>query len=214
NKDKFFVAGAGLLFFERAWAMRGFRQILIDFYRHPDFVEELLDNLMELNLQIIEGIVQYDVDAVLFSDDYGAQKGLIMNPNIWRRFLKPRLKQMYKEVKKAGKLVMIHSCGDNSEIMRDLTEIGVDIFNPTQPEAMDIYELKKKWGSQITFDGGITTQKLPFYTPEQIREEVRRTRSIMSKGGGFILEPAKEIRWDIPPETAIALIKEITNPSE
>jgi len=211
NKDKFFVAGAGFLFFERAWAMRGLEQILIDFYRNPDFVEELLDNLMELNFQMIEGVTQYDIDAVLFSDDYGMQKGLIMDPKIWRKFLKPRLKRMYRKVKKAGKLVMIHSCGDNSEIMGDLIEMGVDIFNPTQPEAMDIYELKRKWGTQITFNGGITTQKLPFYTPKQIREEVRKVRSFMSKGGGFILEPTKEIRWDVPPETAMALIREIIN---
>jgi len=213
SKDKFFVAGAGLLFFERAWALRGFEQILIDFYRYPDFAEELFDNLMELNFQMVEGVTQHDIDAVLFSDDYGMQKGLITGPRVWRKFLKPRLKQMYGKVKKAAKLVIIHSCGDNSEIMGDLIEIGVDIFNPTQPEAMNIYELKSKWGSQITFNGGIPSQKLPFYSPKQIREEVRRVRSFMSKGGGFVLQPTKDIRWDTPPETAMALIKEIIKPS-
>lgn len=214
HKDRFFSAGAGLLFFERAWALRGFEQILVDFYRHPDFTEELLDNLMELNIQMVEGVTKYDVDAVLFSDDYGMQKGLITGPTIWRKFLKPRLRQMYGRVKRAGKLVLIHSCGDNSEIMGDFIEIGVDIFNPTQPEAMDIYELKRKWGSQITFDGGLPSQKLPFYTPQQIREEVRRVRSFMSKGGGFILQPTKDVRWEVPVETAMALIKEITEPSD
>lgn len=214
DRDKFFVAGAGLLFFERSWALRGFEQILVDFYRHTDFAEELLDKLMELNIQMVEGITKYDVDAVLFSDDYGMQKGLIMGPTVWRKFLKPRLKQIYGRVKKAGKLVMIHSCGDNSGIMGDLIEIGVDIFHPTQPEAMNIHELKTKWGSQITFDGGITTQKLPFYSPKQIREEIRRVRCFMSEGGGFVLEPTKEIRWDVPPETAMALIKEIVKPSD
>ena len=213
NKDKFFVAGDGLLFFERSWALRGFEQILVDFYRHPEFAEELFDNLMELNIQMIEGVTRYGVDAVLFSDDYGMQRGLIMGPRIWRKFLKPRLKHMYGRVKQAGKLVMIHSCGDNSEIMGDLIEIGVDIFNPTQPEAMDIYELKTKWGSQITFNGGITTQKLPFYTPVQVRAEVKQIRGFMSRGGGFVLEPTKAIRWDVPPETTMALITEMTKPS-
>jgi uroporphyrinogen decarboxylase len=212
NRGKFFVAGAGVLFYERAWAMRGFQQILIDFYRHPVFVEELLDNLVELNIQMAKEICRYSVDAVLFSDDFGMQKGLIMGAKIWRKFLKPRLKQIYGSVKKSGKLVMIHSCGDNSAIMSDLIEIGVDIFNPTQPEAMDIYELKRKYGSQITFYGGIPSQRLPFYTPEQIRKEVIKTRSVMSENGGFVLSPTKEIRWDTPIETAMALIKEIVNP--
>jgi len=213
HKDKFFAAGAGLLFFERAWAMRRLEQILIDFYRYPDFVKELLDNLMELNLQMVEGVVQYDVDAVRFGDDYGTQKGLIMKPETWRKFLKPRLKQIYGRAERAGKFVMIHSCGDNSSIMGDLIEIGVDIFHPIQPEAMNIYELKEKYGSQITFNGGITTQRLPFMTPKDIREEVKRVRASMSKGGGFVLEPSKPIRWDVLPETAMALIDEITNPS-
>jgi len=214
NRDKFFVAGGGLLFFERSWAMRGLQQILIDFYRHPDFAEAFFNKLMELNIQMVEGVTRYDVDAVLFGDDFGMQKGLIMGPRIWRRFLKPRLKQMYGRAKKAGKFVMIHSCGDNSEIMGDLIEIGVDIFNPTQPEAMNIYELKRKWGSHITFDGGITTQKLPFFTPKQAREEVRRVRAFMSRGGGFVLQPTKDIRWDVPLETAMALIKEIVKPEQ
>lgn len=214
NKDKFCVAGGGLLFYERAWALRGFEQILIDFYRQPEFAEELFDNLMEVNIQMVEGMTEYDVDAVKFSDDYGMQKGLITGPRLWREFLKPRLRMMYRSVERAGKLVMIHSCGDNSEIMGDLIEIGVDIFNPTQPEAMDIYELKRRWGSQITFNGGLPSQKLPFLIPEQIREEVRRVCSFMSKDGGFILEPTKEIRWDIEAETAMALIQEIVKASK
>ena len=213
SKDKFIVIGLGVAFFERSWALRGLEQILIDFYRHPDFAEELLDNLMQLHFQAIDLFVKYRIDAVQFGDDFGMQKGLIMGPRIWRKFLKPRLRQIYGRAKKAGKLVMIHSCGDNSEIMGDLIEIGVDIFNPTQPEAMDIFELKRRYGSQITFNGGITTQRLPFFTPKRIREEVRLVRGLMARGGGFVLEPTKAVRWDVPPETAMALIEEITKPS-
>ena len=214
NRDRFTALGLGLFFFERSWALRGLEQILVDFLRHPGFVEELLDNLVELHFQVIDQVARYDIDAVLFGDDFGMQKGLIMGPTIWRRFLKPRLRRIYRRAKESGKLVMIHSCGDNSGIMGDLIEIGVDIFNPTQPEAMDIFELKRRWGDRITFNGGITTQRLPFLTPKQIREEVRRVRGLMAKGGGFVLEPTKAIRWDVPPEAAMALIDEITRPAQ
>jgi len=214
HRDRFTVLGLGVAFFERSWALRGFEQIMVDFHRHPDFVEELLDRLMELHSRTIDRFVKYNIDAVQFGDDFGMQKGLLMGPRIWRKFLKPRLRQIYGRAKEAGKLVMIHSCGDNSEIMGDLIEIGVNIFNPTQPEAMDIFELKRMWGSQITFNGGVTTQRLAFYTPEQIREEVRRVRGFMAKGGGFVLETTKPIRWDVPPETAMALIEEVTKPSQ
>jgi uroporphyrinogen decarboxylase len=141
------------------------------------------------------------------------QKGLIMGTRVWRTIIKPRLKRLYTRVKRAGKLVMIHSCGDNSEIMGDLIEIGLDIFNPTQPEAMNIYKLKKKWGDVITFNGGIPSQKLTFFTSDEIRFEVKQIRKIMGKGGGFILQPTKELRWDMPLKTAISLIEEIVSPS-
>jgi uroporphyrinogen decarboxylase len=212
NRDKFIIGSISFVLFERSWAMRGFQQILIDFHKNPRFVEELYDKLTEINLDAVDRLVKFDIDAVCFGDDYGMQKGLLMGPRNWRTFIKPRLKRLYERVKKAGKLVMIHSCGDNSDIMGDFIDLGVDIFNPTQPEAMNIYDLKRKWGSQITFNGCIPSQKLPFFSPKKISEEVRRIRAFMSKDGGFILEPTKELRWDVPTETAIALIEEIVNP--
>ncbi|KXA92341.1 hypothetical protein AKJ64_03425 [candidate division MSBL1 archaeon SCGC-AAA259E17] len=213
NEDKFTVAGAGMLFFERAWALRGFEEILMDFRRNQQFVNDLLDNLLEVNLQVLNGILEYETDAVIFSDDYGMQNRLIMGPEIWREYLKPRLKRLYKRVKEEDKYVMIHSCGDNSAIMKDFIELGVDIFNPTQPEAMNIYELKERWGNEITFNGGVTTQKLPSYSPKQIRDEVKKIREKMSENGGYILETTKPLRWDVPLETAKAYIDEVKTQS-
>ena len=209
-KSKFTMYGFGLLFFERAWSLRGMENILMDFVLYPEFIEELFDNLMQLQLDALDKILHLPLDCIRFGDDFGAQKGLIMGTGYWREFLKPRLAKMYGKARDAGKVVAIHSCGDNTEIMDDLIEIGVQILNPFQPEAMDIFKMKEIYGEKITFDGGIGTQvNLPFGTPEEIRQEIRTCARVLSKGGGYIMETTKPLRPEVPTENAVAALETI-----
>jgi uroporphyrinogen decarboxylase len=210
RKDFFLTYTFGLLFWERAWALRGMENMLMDLVAEPAFVEELLDRLMQLHLDALDRILPLPFDSIRFGDDFGAQKGLIMGLRYWRRFLRPRLARMYGKVRAAGKVVSIHSCGDNSEIMGDLIDIGVQIFNPAQPEANDLAALKKRYGRHITFEGGIGTQAtLPLGTPQEVREEIRRCRRDLGRGGGLILATTKPIRPDVPTENAVACVETI-----
>lgn len=212
NQDKYKVFELGLLFFERSWALRGFDKILMDMVRNSEFCDALYDSLMELHLEAIDKAAEFPFDAILFSDDFGQQKGLIMGPPYWRRYLKPRLKVMYEHAHRKGFLVAIHSCGDNSPIMEDLIEIGVDIFHPFQPEAMNTFELKQEYGHIITFHGGISSQKtLPHGKPREVEEEIKRCLRHLGEGGGYVAEPAKPILDDVPPENAATLIKLLTD---
>lgn len=210
HKDKFTMYGFGLLFFERSWALRGMENILMDYVMHPEFVAELYDKLMELHLDALGKILHLPLDCIRFGDDFGAQKGLIMGTSYWREFLKPRLAKMYGKARDAGKFVAIHSCGDNTPIMDDLIEIGVNILNPFQPEAMDVFEMKRLYGDRITFDGGIGTQvNLPHGTPEQVREEIRTCARILSEGGGYVMGTTKPLRPEVPTENAVAALETI-----
>ena len=111
----------------------------------------------------------------MFGDDWGQQTGLLFGRRLWQRFIKPRITQLYGAVKRAGKAVLIHSCGQVQELFPELIEAGLDVFNPFQPEVMDPYEMKRQFGSRLAFLGGVSVQKLlPFGTPQQIRDEVRR----------------------------------------
>jgi len=207
----FYRAGSGMTFFERAWALRGMEGFLLDLVAEPRFVNELLDRLMAWHLPMIEAFGAIpEVDAIYFGDDFGAQHGLIMGTTWVREYLKPRLNIMYARAHDFGKHVYIHSCGDNSSIIADLIEIGVDIFNPFQPEAQDVYAMKREYGKYITFEGGIGTQGLlPRGTPEGIREEVRRLKREIGKEGGFILSPTKPILPDVPTENAVACVEAV-----
>jgi len=211
HADKFTVYGLGMLFFERAWALRGMENLLLDFVLHPEFVEELFDRLMQLHLDALDRLLPLEgLDCILFGDDFGQQRGLIMGPTHWRHFLKPRLAKMYGKVRDAGKVVAIHSCGDNTPILEDLIEIGVQIFNPFQPEAMDIFAMKRKYGQRIVFNGGIGTQRtLPYGTPEEVREEIRTAARFLSRGGGYVMETAKPLRPEVPTENAVAALETI-----
>ena len=91
-----------------------------------------------------------------------------MGNKLWTEFIKPRIAEMYASVRSAGKYVFIHSCGKVDELFPDLIEAGVNVFNPFQPEVMDVFEMKKTHGAWLSFYGGISTQRtLPYGTVEQ-----------------------------------------------
>lgn len=213
DPDLFKIAWQLGAFFERGSWLRGMENWLADLVENERFVNELCD-VIEEAIMIFVDIAgkRGDVDAILIGDDYGAQRGLIMGPVMWRKYFKPRLARIYERIHEHGKYVAIHSCGDNSPIMGELADIGLDIFNPFQPEAMDIIEMKRLYGDRLTFNGGIGTQgALAHGTPEDVRREVRFVARTIGKGGGLVIESTKALRPEMPPENISALIDELTN---
>ncbi len=194
--------------FERAWSLVGMENLLLHMIADKAFVNRLLDRILEYNVRVIENACVSDIDAVYFGDDWGQQTGLIMGPELWRELIRPRIREMYARVKSKGKLVFIHCCGQVAEIFPDLIECGVDVFNPLQPEVMDVYEMKERFGGDVSFYGGISTQRLlPFGTVEQVRDEVRRLLDKLGDGGGYIASPAHAIPPDARPENVAAMIE-------
>jgi uroporphyrinogen decarboxylase len=95
-----------------------------------------------------------------------------------------------------------------SGVFPQLIEIGLDCFNPFQPEVMDPYEMKRRYGDRLAFWGGVSTQRLlPNGTPDQVRKEVRRLKEKVGRNGGYILAPAHAIPGDAKPENIWAMIE-------
>ena len=212
NRDKLIVSSIGFSLYERAWILAGMENVLMYLISNKDFMHTLFDKILEFNLGVIEKACAYDIDVFRIGDDWGQQYGLIMGPDLWREFIKPRIKQMYQLVKSKGKFVMLHSCGKLDEIFPDLIECGLDIFNPFQPEVTDVFETKKKYGDKLSFYGGISTQKtLPFGTVEQVTDEVKRLIDIVGENGGYIASPAHDIPGDAKPENMAAMIEVLQN---
>lgn len=210
HEDKFLIGHVGWGLFEVSWILRGFENVLTDVLTAPDFYEALLDKLTELYLAFVHHTAALPVDAIMFGDDWGDQRGVILGPDRWRRFLKPRWAKLYDAVHAHGKLVISHCCGSCVDILPDAIEIGLDVLESVQPEAagMNPYELKKRFGDKLTFFGGLGSQStIPFGTPSDIHAEVRRLCSEMSGGGGYILAPAKPLQPETPTENAAAVVE-------
>jgi len=210
HPDELRVSGIGFSMFERAWTLRGMENLLADMILNPGFVDDLMDRILEYNLKVIDHLLPYDLDCVRFGDDWGQQNGLIMGPRLWRRFIKPRVAQMYARVKAAGKYVMQHSCGAIQELFPDLIDMGLDIFNTFQPEVMDVDWIKREYGGHLTFYGGISTQQvLPRVGPDEVRDVVRRMIDRIGTDGGYIVAPTHAIPRDVPPENIVAFIETV-----
>jgi uroporphyrinogen decarboxylase len=208
SQGRFVQFGIGFSLFERAWTLRGMENLFMDMIEAPSFVDELLDAICDYNVALAEQAVAFDIDAIHFGDDWGSQNGLMMGRELWERFLMPRLARQYAVGKKAGRFVTIHSCGKVQEIFPQLIEIGLDCFNPFQPEVMDPCDMKRLYGDRLSFWGGISTQKLlPYGTPDEVRREVRRMKAEVGHAGGYILAPAHAIPGDARPENILALIE-------
>ncbi len=216
-KDYFLVVGVGFGLWERTWTLRGFDHALMDAAADPAFFNELVDQIAIHQMAIIERLLELPVDGIMFSDDWGYQRGVLLGPERWRRFLKPRLAQMYTRVHEGGKYALSHCCGSIADIMPDIIEIGLDVLESIQPEAMDMnpYELKRRYGTQITFWGGLGSQSLiPFGTPDEISAEVDRLCRELGRGGGYILSPAKPLQPETPTENAAAVVEAFLQQSD
>jgi uroporphyrinogen decarboxylase len=196
--------------FERAWALVGFEQFLMDLAAEPRFAGDVLDRILDFNLGLVAAGLDAcpDVDGVLFGDDFGAQNGLLVGPELWHKTIAPRLARQYAAVKERGKKLFVHSCGKIDALIDDFCRMGVDCLNPLQPEAMNVYDLKDRYGERLAFYGGIGTQQLlSRSSPAGVREELGRILERLGRDGGYIASPGLPITGDLPAENVHAMIE-------
>lgn len=198
----------GFSLFERAWTLRGMEAFYMDCVESPGFVRDLFNAIADYNIARVNEAVKYDIDAVIFGDDWGQQQGLLMGYPMWKEMVFPSLQRMYKAVRDAGKTVVIHSCGDVDELFDDLISIGLKVFNPFQPEVMDVDTLLERYRGKLSFWGGLSTQRtLPHGSVEDVRKETRHLIDV-GRAGSYILSPAHAVESDVPLANMLAFIEE------
>jgi len=194
--------------------LRGMDKMFMDLLLNKKYAETLLGNIgqfmVEFNRVNLKNIGN-KIDLYGIWDDFADQESLMISPEIWRKYYKSWYAQLIAEAKKYNLLVCFHICGSCIEIIPDLIEMGVDILDPVQVSAknMELENLKKKFGKDICFHGGIDAQKfLPFAKPEDIKDEVKKIKEMFMGDGGIILGPSHYLTTDIPIKNILAIYKD------
>ena len=204
------VGCAGVVhIYECAGGLRGMEQLLVDMLQNQEFAETLLDRMTDMNATMAAAAARGGADILWTGDDVGTQRGMMMAPDFWRKWFKPRLAKVIKAAKdiKPDILVWYHSDGDIRAIIPELIEIGLDILNPVQPECLDPVEIKKQYGDKLAFWGTIGTQTtMPFGTPEEVKATVKRMIETVGRGGGLVLAPTHVLEPDVPWENICAFV--------
>lgn len=207
----FAVMASGASVFQHATFLRGFETLLADMAMEPDMAHWLLDRFTSFYLDFFDRMLtaaQGRVDILRAADDLGTQRGLLFSPEMFRTYIKPRLKKLVDMTHSHRVKFMFHSCGAVRPFIEDLIEIGVDILDPIQAaaEGMEPEGLKDDFGDRVCLHGGICTQHLlPHGTAEDVRAEVRRRIEILGAGGGYILAPCHVLQSDVPTENVLAM---------
>lgn len=207
NRDKYMLGMVWETLFERMWNLRGMTNALIDPYWNYDRFISLRDRIMEFDIEILRKWLEIGVDGVFFTDDWGSQSSLLINPNDWRKLYKPCYQKLFDVAHQGGAHVWMHICGSIIDIIPDLIEIGLDVLNPVQPRAMSVDELGKRFGGELCFYGGVDVQiTLPQGTPQDIEEEIQHLIKTFGRfGGGYIGGTSHTILPDTPLENIKAL---------
>jgi len=211
RKDNFFCTGIlNYIFILASW-LRGQDQFFVDLAIDQKAAAALVDKIGEFAVELTKAIYDKHGDKLdMFGiwDDVADQRSLCMNPETWRKLFKKWDRRIIDVVKSYDQIVLFHCCGNCTAIIPDFIEIGVDILDPVQTTAaeMDLEGLKRLYGRDLCFHGGIDIQRLlPFGTREAIQAEVRKIQDLFGTGGGIILGPSHEIPNDVPIENIVAM---------
>jgi len=188
--------------FEGSWHMVGLEKFLMGLTMEEDLIFELMDQIQKYSIGVGRRLAAMGVDFIWLGDDMGTQRGMLMSPDMWRRYFKPRLRTVIEEIKAANPAVKFayHSCGSYFPIMGDLVEVGVDILNALQPNAdgMDLAAIKSAFGDRASLFGGLDVQDvIPFGTIKDVEEDVRRVLRSAAPGGGLLLAGAHNFQPDV-----------------
>jgi len=206
------VAAMNMTIFEVAWQIRGFNELLTDFICNEELAACLLDRITHLRIFQAKRFAEAEADIIHVGDDVGMEDRLMMSPDLWRKWFKPRLAKIIRTAKeiKPDVLFFYHSDGYVEPIIPDFIEIGIDVLNPVQPECMNPAKLKREFGDKLAFWGTLGIQHtLPFGTPEEVEEEVKERIETVGKDGGLYLSPTHVIAPEVPYENIFAFVEAV-----
>lgn len=188
NRDRFLRLSVGISGFNQATFLRGFEAFLMDLHIDPARAEAVLDFVFDFENGLIDQAVKLPVDCICFGDDWGAQDGLLISPRVWRKVFRPRYADQFARIRRAGKKVWFHTCGNVWDIIPDLIELGVDVLELLQPDVFGLDRLARTFGGHVCFCCAVDHQRRAIHgSREEILAYARQlNQSLGAFHGGFI----------------------------
>ncbi len=202
--------GMEMTIWEVSWYLRSMERMMQDMVDDDSKATWLFDRTTEIACQRAQAFALADCDVIGLGDDVGTQRGLMMSPAMYRRWLKPRLAAVIQAARavKPEILIQYHSCGQVTPLISDLIEAGIDVLNPVQPECMEFSEIFAKYGDRLSFNGTIGTQTtMPFASPDQVRDLVHRNLRLAGRRGGLVACPTHLLEPEVPWENIEAYVE-------
>ena len=188
----------------------GMEEAMLRMLLEPSIFEAALEHVYDHVYRYCQRLLDVlgdDLPILCLGDDFATQRGMMIDPEKWRKVLKPWYAKLFGLGKQRGKLVWFHSCGNIVSVLPDLIDIGMDVWETVQLHTLSMSPelLKANFGRDITFFGAINTQHLPFATPEEIRAETLQCIKVLGKNGGYICGPDHHVKPNVPVENVLAL---------
>jgi methanogenic corrinoid protein MtbC1 len=173
-----------------------------------ELVAAIFNKIGEIQYQTFLRVIEHPcVGAVINPDDIAFNTGLLVNPKYLRKYVFPWYQKMGKICREKGIGFIYHSDGDCTEAMDDLIGCGFHGFNPVQPNAMDIVEVKRRWGKKLCLIGNINLDStLTLGSPEDVRAEVYERIRTIAPGGGYMVASSNSITDYVPVANMRALL--------
>jgi uroporphyrinogen decarboxylase len=213
NRDgPYFTMIEGESVYDRCWAMRSMEEFMMDLMSDEDSAMYLLDGNFRFFYDYTKLVLEAAggaMDCIGIYNDLGNQLGLMISPQLYRKYVKEKQREYIRMVKGFGAKVFYHACGSITEILEDFIEIGVEILDPLQLNAMKLTpsQLAARVGGRMTLHGGLSMQNLLVHgSPEDVRAaalELKRTL-----GPRYILSCSHLIQMDVPVANVEAIVWE------
>lgn len=213
-KDYCIIGGAWAPFFNDATELLGMEKFFVDMFFNPELINAVLEKCFEFYYEQSYKMFEKNpnkIDILFFGNDFGTQRGLMMSPDMWRRFFKKYIIKMAELAHKNNAKAALHSCGDIHEIIPDLIDAGIDILNPIQVNAenMNPEKLKREYGKDLIFFGGIDINILAKGSEELVRKETRKIIDILGRDGRYIVAASHDyLLPEIPAKNIVAMYDE------
>jgi uroporphyrinogen decarboxylase len=193
--------------FTITWILMGFEVFCMSFITNESLIKKLFEKIGTIQFEAFQkSIEQPNVGAVWVVDDVAYDAGLMISPNYLRKYLFPWYDRMAMICKKRDIPFIFHSDGNLWKIMDDIVAMGSNAIHPIEPKAMDINEVKAKFGDRLALIGNVDLDKLARGTKEEVIDETKKRLREVGSNGGYCIGSSNSIPEWVNYENYIAMI--------